>query len=221
MSELIYEGAVYDLQGRDSAPLFRYERRVVADGTGLEATHITRDRGGELAVSETARVTPDYALRRFEAVSRQLGTRGSVEVAEAGRRLDYRLEQGGAARTRSERIDQPVVSGPSLHGFLLQHWDRLAAGETLRVRMIVLAKLRTYGFEIRHAGSRAGVTSFELVPGHWLLRLVLAPLVVAFDTATRHVVRYQGRVPPLRCSGRRLVPLDARVDYTMRAAAYR
>jgi hypothetical protein len=62
--------------------------------------------------------------------------------------------------------------------------------------------------------------SFSVTPSRWLVRLAIAPLAVTFDSATRSVVRYEGRVPPMRDDGGRLRTLDARVEYVMAAAAY-
>jgi hypothetical protein len=45
--------------------------------------------------------------------------------------------------------------------------------------------------------------------------------VVTFDPRTRQVVRYEGRVPPLRVADGQPRDFDARVDYTMVAPAYR
>lgn len=217
----IYEGAVHDPAQAGSAPLFHYERRVASEGDALVATHLTRDARGALAVVESARVGDGYALQRFEADQRQLGWRASVEVSAGGRRLDFRLEQGGRVRTATRHIADPAVSGPSLHGWILAHWDALQAGGRLRVAMVVASALTAYPFEIRLVRRRDGLAAFSVTPARWWLRLAVAPLVVTFNAATRHVVRYEGRVPPLRAAGRRLRAFDARVDYTMRAAAYR
>ena len=51
--------------------------------------------------------------------------------------------------------------------------------------------------------------------------MLVAPLTVSFDTTSRNVIRYEGRVPPLQPVAGKLQPLDARVDYTMAVAAYR
>jgi hypothetical protein len=49
----------------------------------------------------------------------------------------------------------------------------------------------------------------------------VAPLIVTFDSTTKNVVRYEGRVPPMQGQGGKLRELDARVDYTMSAPVYR
>jgi hypothetical protein len=219
---LIYEGRVYASDA--AAPLFTYERRVSTFDDGLEAAHLTRDAAGATLIVEAARVTPTYALRRFEADNRQQGYRGSVVVSDDGRRLHYELQRDdGTRRSADERIDAPAVSGPSLHGLILQHWDTLTGCGALPVRMLVLDKTTSYGFTIRHerARSGAGRTAFSVTPTNWLLRFAIAPLVVTFDERTRQVVRYDGRVPPQRSVDGRSRPFDARVEYAARAPAYR
>ena len=94
--------------------------------------------------------------------------------------------------------------------------------DTLSVRMIVMSEKRTYGFRIRRLPPADGRTSFTITPTNWLVRLALAPLTVTFDSATRSVVRYEGRVPPMQAQADgALKALDATVDYTMAAPAYR
>lgn len=50
------------------------------------------------------------------------------------------------------------------------------------------------------------------------MRASIAPTTITFDAETRRVVRYVGRVPPLRDDGR---ALDARVEYDFVAPSYR
>jgi hypothetical protein len=218
---LIYRGTVFEQRAPGAAPLFTYERRFKPSGNGFVSAHITSDPNGEAIIVEQADFTPDYALRRFDAVNRQLGTTGSVVLSNEGRHLEYRLTENGEVSTASETVHDPVVSGPSLHGFILRHWDTLLVGKTVPVRMIVMTKKQTYGFDIRHQTQTEGRTSFSIAPSSLLVRLLVAPLTVTFDTATRNVVRYEGRVPPMKVHGGGLEALDARVDYMMNVPVYR
>jgi hypothetical protein len=202
-------------------PLFSYERRVSDTADGLSAAHITQDRDGRVIIVERANVAPDYSLQGFDAINAQLGISGSVRLSGDGKQLEYQLLDNGKTSHAVEEVAHPVVSGPSLHGFIRHRWLELAAGQAIEVRMIVLAKKQTYGFEIRMAEQRDGQTSFRITPSHWLTRLAIAPLTVVFDSATKNVLRYEGRVPPLRDDFGKLATLDARVDYTLHAAQYR
>ena len=141
--------------------------------------------------------------------------------SQGGPHLEYRLNQNGKLTTASEDVADPVVAGPQLHGFILQHWDALAQGNSIPVRMIVMAKKTPYGFDIRQAAQADGRTSFSITPSSWLVRLAVAPLSVSFDTATKHVLRYEGRVPPMQPVAGKLRELDARVDYDLHAPVYR
>jgi hypothetical protein len=218
---LIYRGAVFAQDVPAGVPLFTYERRVATMAGGLASAHITRDARGDVVIAEQAQHTLTYDLQRFDATNRQAGYSGTVVLSRGGRHLEFRLDENGKVTTAAEDVTDPVVAGPSLHGFILQHWQALERGETIPVRMIVMAGKRTYGFRIRRFAQGDGRTSFSVTPSHSLLRLALAPLVVTFDSATRNVVRYKGRVPPMRMKGGTLRTLDARVDYTMNVAAYR
>jgi len=104
---------------------------------------------------------------------------------------------------------------------ILRLWPALLQGEVIPVRFIVPAKMRTYGFDIALAGQAAGLTHFSVTPSRWWVRLAVAPLSVSFDDDTRHLVRYEGRVPPTVLRNGRRQPLDARVDYSMEVPVYR
>ena len=201
--------------------LFTYQRRVVQTPNGLLAHHLTRDPGGALIIDESAQVDASYHLQRFDVINRQQGFAGSVQASADGQQLTYRLVRNGKTETTTEALAAPAVTGPSLHGFVLQHWDSLAAGQSISVRMVVLTALQSYGFDIRQASQREGQTTFLISPSHWLIRLAVAPLTVVFDSHTKALLRYQGRVPPQQQVGGQLRDLDARVDYQMHAAFYR
>lgn len=117
-------------------------------------------------------------------------------------------------------LADPVLTGPTLHGFVLQHWDTLAAGQVQAVRMVALVDMTTYGFESRSLPAADGLVSFSVIPSSLLVRLAIAPLKLSFDAGTRALVRYEGRVPPMRTEGSTLKALDARVEYRMDLARY-
>ena len=219
---LIYRGTVFAQRDPAAGPLYTYERRLAGDAQALVASHLTRDPQGRLIIAEQAQFTPSYELRRFDVANAQGGFAGSAELVDGGRRLAYRLVENGRVSTAFEDVTGPLVSGPSLHGFVLRHWEELSAGKSLAVRMIVMTKKTTYGFIVRRVAAREdGLATFSITPDSLLVRLIVAPLTVSFDSANRHVVRYEGRVPPQREVGGRLEDLDARVDYSMLAATYR
>lgn len=218
---LVYRGAVFAQHRGSAQPLFNYERRVSSAGSIMTAAHITQDAAGTVIITETAQLTPGYGLKRFDAVNRQMGSSGSVLVSDDGNHLEYSVTVDGKTTTAKEEVSAPLVTGPSLHGFILKNWEALSSSKKLSVRMIVLAKMETYGFDIRREREESGNTTFSITPSSFLVRLAVAPLSVTFDTASKQVVRYEGRVPPMEVVDGKLKDLDARVNYTSVAPSYR
>lgn len=109
------------------------------------------------------------------------GYSGTVVVSHGGRHLEFRLDGHGKVTTAAEDVTDPVVAGPSLHGFILQHRQALERGESIPVCMIVMAGKRTVGFGIRRCAQSRGRTSFSVTPSHLLPQLALAPLVVTLE----------------------------------------
>jgi hypothetical protein len=218
--ELVYRGVVASTRA-PAVPLFTYQRHVALAPAGVVATHITSDLAGHVVVVESAEMSPAYSLVRFEAINRQLGSSGSVAVTQGGRHLEFRRTANGRVATASEDVRDPVVSGPSLHGFILARWDELAGDKPITVRMVVLNAMETYGFDIRRLAAKNGRATVTITPSNLLVRLAIAPLQVEFDAVTRKLLRYEGRVPPMQLVDGNLRDLDAGVDYRMVAPAYR
>jgi hypothetical protein len=218
---LIYQGTVFALRGPGAEPLFRYERRVRSTAAGISVTHATRDPIGALIIDESAQLSTAYDFQRFDAANAQTGISGSVIASQDGHHLEYTLNDNGHVSMKSEDVQDPVVAGPSVHGFIRQHWDELATGNRIRVRMIVLNRKTSYAFDLRMERQADGQTTFSSTPSSALVRLVIKPLRVVFANADRTLVRYEGRVPPMQTVNGKLKDLDARVEYRMVASAYR
>lgn len=219
---LVYRGATFAQKSTAAVdPLYRYERRVLTAPNELTASHITTDPAGRVIILETATLSPLYEMRRFEAVNQQAGFSGWVQLSNDGRHLKYELNDNGKVTQASENVTDPVVSGPSMFGFILKNWNPLKTGASLPVRMLVLKEKTTYGFDLRFEKESNGQATFTLTPSSFLIRMAIAPLRVVFDGATKTPVRYEGRVPPMENASGKLKDLDARVEYTPTSPVYR
>ncbi len=220
--ELVYRGATFSQRNTAAqTPLYRYERRVAAMPTGAVATHATADAKGQLIIVESAAYSPAYELQRFDAINIQAGYSGSAVVSNNGRHVAYRLNNNGKISTSSDDITDPIVTGPSMFGFILSQWDALLAGKTVPARMLVLKEKTTYGFDVRLEKQSQGQTAFSITPSSFIVRMAIAPLRVTFDTANKTALRYEGRVPPMEMVDGKPTDLDARVEYFSIAPRYR
>jgi len=202
----IYTG---DVRGPDGDPLFRYTRQSVTSEAGWTSVHRSREvETDTLVVAQAARHDASYALQRYDEDHRQLGIRSTVSAANPGR-LEFVTQRRNRVRRRSEQIDAPAVTGPTLFGFVTTRWDALAAGEAVKIRFIVAERRRSYAFTLRMASTDTEHTVVEMRPKSLLLRRALPLMRMTFDTRSRTILRYEGRIPP-RHDER---PVDAHVDY--------
>jgi hypothetical protein len=218
---VVYRGATFTQRTPSGDPLYRYERRVLTVPNGLSASNITSDPAGRVIIVESATLSPQYELHRFDATNLQAGFAGSVQLSNDGRHLEYELNENGKVTKAFEDVSAPVVSGPSMFGFILKHWDLLKAGALMPVRMLVLKEKTTYGFDLKFEKQVNGQALFTATPSSFLIRMAVAPLRVVFDVNTKMPVRYEGRVPPMENVSGKLKDLDARVEYTAVANVYR
>ena len=234
--ERIYVGRVFPLTtGSDAAvvPLFTYERRVSAapsvDGgvpvSPMRSTHITRDAKGAVVVAESALHSIGYDLLDYELYGDQLQRSGSVQVR--GQRVSFLLRAAGKGsageqqQVAEEQQSAPVVVGPTLVGFIARQRASLAAGQVIAIRLAVLERLETLGFELRSVPAASGQTRVEMAASSLLIGLVVKPLYFTFDAASGNLLRMEGRVPPKAIVGEHWQDLDARVEYAYAVAAYR
>lgn len=214
----VYEGRVYSLDGRPE-PLFRHERRVQVEGSAATSTHITHDPSGTVVVIQSAEHSPTYELKRADMIHGQTGASASVVVSNG--RATFTLKDAERESVFDETLHDPIVAGPTMFGFILAHWDELREGVSIPIRFAVLERGETLGFVLDQVAEAEGRTTIRMKPTSFLVRLAVAATYFQFDTATRQIIEYTGRVPPLEQVDDRLQALDARVQYTFLAPAFR
>jgi hypothetical protein len=214
----IYFGTVFPLAGDASEPTYVYERRVAQDGGAFLSTHITRTPTGHIELAETATHAADYTLRSYVLHGNQLGVHGRVEVGDGQVRF-HRVDASGA-QDEVEEQDGVVVVGPTLVGYIAEHLDELRGGEVLPVRLALLDRLETLGFDLAIAPAAEGETKVRMTPSSFFIRLAVDPIDYTFGGDGK-LVRLEGRVPPKRLVDGRYRDFDARVEYAFVSQRYR
>ncbi len=209
----VYHGAV--AWSGDPSPSLSYERWVDTSGPSWTSTHVTLD--PEPIITQRVRHSPSYTFERMDEVNAQLGTVSSVVLRPDGS-LSFTQTHDERTRTRVEPPDTaPVVTGPTLFGHTLRHWDALERGATLELRFVVPEHTQTYRFTLAIEPTQDDDVTVIMRPVGFIEGLVVAPMRLVFDPRTRLIRRYEGAVPP---RDRDLATRRARVDYTHDTARF-
>jgi hypothetical protein len=91
----------------------------------------------------------------------------------------------------------------------------------LNVRLAVLDRLETIGFDLESVPAEANQTRIQMRASSAFIRLIVDPLYFTFETASSKLVRLEGRVPPKVRRGGAWADFDARVEYQFVAPEYR
>jgi hypothetical protein len=218
--ESIYFGQVFPLGEAAAQPTFVYERRVASRGNGVVSSHVTRTPQGSVALAEEALHDARYALARYELFTNQRGQRGSIRMQ--GDDVYFHLVEGTREQNAVEHHSGvPVLVGPTLVGYVVQHLPALRSGQRLDVRLAVLDRLETLGFELESVPAPSGETQVRMRPSSLLVRLAVSPVLFSFETTSGKLLRLEGPVPTKLPTTAGLQDFDARVEYRFVASTYR
>ena len=129
----------------------------------------------------------------------------------------FLVTRGKERERRTEGPGSPVVVGPTLFGYVLEHWDELTGGANLSVRFAVTDKARTYNFKIRRSRTDDDTTTISLTASSFFVRLFIREMSIVFDSRSKKVLRYIGRVPP-RSDGLKSVFAHVSYDFAVAIA---
>ncbi len=210
-------GAIYDKP--DGRLLFTFRRSATRTGEVVSVLREFRNPDGSAAAEERVLYQRGH-LMRFELSEQQVGASGSARVEEAAnrrRRIDfqYTTGSGSGAKTRQnvETVREVPLINDMLPGFLVEHWDELNRGETLRFRYILVPRLETIGFKLR----RESVDEFhgkkvlrvKMEPASRLIAQFLDPLLFTVEVDSPHrILQYWGRTTPKIRKGQEWQDLD-------------
>jgi hypothetical protein len=170
------------------------------------------------------RVTPLFDspwLPEFDMSDARLGYREGV--AANGQSVQVFVQKAGKQSVERETLAKrppDLVGDAGFDSFVRDNWEKLIAGETLRLNFLVPSRLGYLAFKVRQIGEeRIGdrpVRVFRLALSG-LLGLIASGIDVAYDADSRILMRFQGLSNVRDAEGENYVaridfPIDARRD---------
>jgi hypothetical protein len=210
-------GSIYDKPG--GRLLFTFRRTAAQTGDVVSVLREFQNPDGSPAAVERVRYERGR-LVRLDLEERQIGARGSalVELLPNQRqRIQFQYA------TRSSRADRPKqkietireeVLIDMLPGFMAERWDELVRGEVVKFRYIVVPRLETIAFKLKHESTAElhgkKVVRIRMEPASRLIAQFLDPLIFTIEAdPPRRILQYSGRTTPRIRSGQSWKDLDA------------
>ena len=131
----------------------------------------------------------------------------TYKITESGRR-----DEGG----KTENV-KSFINGPLMENFITKHWGELIAGKTVSTAFSVLELERTvdFKFEKTTEDERLGkrVMVVKMKPSNFFISMLVDPMFLEFDIATKKMVYFKGRTPLKILKSGAWQPLDAEILY--------
>jgi hypothetical protein len=211
-------GSIYDKPG--GRLLFTFRRAATQTGDVVSVLREFNNPDGSLASVERVRYERGR-LVRFDLDERQIGATGNarVELLPNQRQrilFQYTTRSSRANRPKqeTETLREQVLINDMIPYFVVEHWDELARGDTVKFRYIVVPRLETIGFKLRResAAELQGkkMVRLKMEPASRFIAQFVDPLVFTVEADPPHrIFQYWGRTTPKIRSGQSWNDLDA------------
>ncbi|ETX09596.1 hypothetical protein MUS1_06635 [Marinomonas ushuaiensis DSM 15871] len=147
------------------------------------------------------RKTIDFSQSRVAPSFTQINERNGedIQVTQEGGDFVVSYKGNTAFKQKTERlkVDAGMVIDAGFDGFIKQYWSVLESGKKLDVDYLVPSEQDTFGFRVSRTacidGTKNDAMCFSLSPISWVVKLAVDPIVVAYDTVEKKLLRFTGR----------------------------
>lgn len=197
--------------------LFTFERSSEIQDARTIVNTVFKDMEGQVAVTEYAEFAKDKLdqIQLYRQSQKQVGAEGSVEVKDGKAHFTY--TQGGKTKKATEKAVENLVVTPSVLSYLQKRWSKIEKGEVVKIRLAVLDRLETVGFEfskdkeIDHNGQKAIVVKMK--PSSFIIAALVDPLHFYLSKDGQRLLEIHGRTTVKRKDGNSYKDLDAVTVY--------
>lgn len=197
-AEDVVRGKIYSLEAGADKPIFQYENSRTKAGE-FTATSKTRylDLQGKALVEEEVYYDAGK-LKRYRYNQIQTDERGEIEVRDG--RVYFTFFAQGKKESDDTEIEEKMIIPDMIGDVLRNSWDLLMAGESVKVRFLLLERLDTIGFKFfkeneRKIGDKEAVDI--VMKASSIFIAALAPkIIITVEKAYPHrILETSGRLP--------------------------
>jgi hypothetical protein len=134
-------------------------------------------------------------LVSFEQEQKQIGTKGNLEVRDGKAFFSFLNE--GKTKTDDEKYTDDFIVTSTLVKFLQARWPEVMKGETLKVRLAVLDRQETVGFQFKKESDKdlngAPGVILKMKPSSVIISALVSPLYFGFAADGSKLLELSGR----------------------------
>jgi hypothetical protein len=128
-------------------------------------------------------------VTRIETELPVVGESGFAEVR--GKSLFVSYTSGGKTKTEELPIEENLLLGDRIIDFILEHFSELKGGARLKIRILVLDRFDTFGFELQLKEASEQEVQIQLKPTSILISAFVSPVIFTYQLRV-------GKPPSLR-----------------------
>lgn len=212
-----FSAKIFEAGSNKQKQLYSFERTAEEKSAGLIVETIFKDLQGQVAITEYAELVPGESdkVKLYKQSHKQLGAEGIVEVKNGKAHFTYTID--GKTKSSSESVGENFVVTPTILTYLQKRWEKIKKGESIEIRLGVLDRLETVGFEyfkdkeMDLNGTKAVVVKMK--PSSMIIAALVKPLYFYFSEDGRRLLEVHGRVMPKQKVDNKFKDLDAVTVY--------
>lgn len=186
-----YVGTAHDLAGERLLFTEEHEESY-AGGRPTLSRVVYRDPAGEVFASKTVTYGADPRTPSFELVDLRDGYKEGALLVDDGIELFRRTSAEHELEHRRLPLPASATVDEGSHYLVLERWDELAAGGKVAFDFAVPYKRDFFAFRIVPEPAPPDRLALRLEIASRMLRLLVDPLHLVYDRATRRLLSFSG-----------------------------
>ena len=206
--KLAYTGEVFD---KDNKKVFNYERFQDKQGDKILGRAVYKSLDGQEVFVEKIE-SINNKLVRLDIYQKQLKQEASILIKDGT--VHFNLKKPGEKMsTSTESFKDNFIVGLEIVPYVQKHWDKLVKGEDLSIRFGVWSRQESVGFDLSKDKVENGNMIVKMSASSMFIRALVSPMYFVFDSQTKELSSYSGRLVPQIKKGGEFVEFDGSVRY--------
>jgi hypothetical protein len=199
----VLAGTIYDLKSKKV--LFTFRRTATNTGPTIQVLREYILPSGKMAAREHV-VYQSGNLSSYRVEDLQCGDHGGATVqSEAGesgeKKVAFEYLFHGAKKTGTEKYQREILITDMVVPFILENWEPLMSGSTVKCRLLALARAETVGFRLVKESESVvrgkKVVIVRMEASSLIVAQFIDPLYFTLEKEGEHrVLQYSGRITP-------------------------